>query len=103
MLLDKWRFNTSQDWKVLGADFESVSLETIPNATLQALGFHHSRLGYLGEGTPRVVDVIDKLELAIKPEDDSQPILDLEDKKAKKGLERAAKRKTWHNNLCASV
>ena len=36
---DKWRFDTSQDWDVLGDDFDSVSLETIPDATLQTLVF----------------------------------------------------------------
>ena len=70
MLPQKWQFNTSQDCEVLGDEFDSVSLETILNATLQALGFHHSPLGYLKEGTPRFADIIDKLELRIKLEND---------------------------------
>ena len=71
MLLNEWRFNTSHDWEVLGDVFHSISSETILDAILQALGFHHSILGYLKEETPWFVDVIDKLELAIEPKDNN--------------------------------
>lgn len=69
MLTDKWRFDTSQDWEVLGDDYDSVSSDTILDGTLQALGFHLSLLGYLEERVPRFVDVNNKLELAIELED----------------------------------
>ncbi len=102
MLPNKWRFDTSQDWKVRRDDFDSVRLETILDTTLQALGFHYSPLGYLEEGAPRFVDVTDKRELAIKePESDVQPITDSEDEKARKVSECAAKRKARCDNLCA--
>ncbi len=85
MLPDKWRFDTSQDWEVLGDDFDSVSSEIIPDATLRALSFHYFPLGYLEEGAPRFVDVTDEPELAIeKPEGDVGPITDSEDEKTRK-------------------
>ena len=100
VLPDKWRLDNSQDWEVLGDNFDSVSLETITHNTLRALGFHHSSLGYLEEGAPRFVDVTDKPELAIEPEDNGQPITDSKDEKARKGFEHAAKRKARRDNLC---
>ncbi len=104
MLPDKWQFDISQDWEVPGDDFDSVSLETIPDATLQALGFHYSPLGYLEEGAPRFVGITDKPELAIEePKGDVGPIMDSKDEKARKVSERTAKRKVQRNNLCAPI
>ncbi len=60
ILLDKWRFNTNQYCEVLGDNFDSVSSETSPDATLQALSFHYSPLGYLKERAPQFINVIDK-------------------------------------------
>ena len=99
MLQDKWLFDTNQDWEVLEDEFESVSLETIPDMTLQVLGFDSSPLHYFEERAPRFVDFTNKPELAIEPEDDNQPITDFQDEKAKKRLERAAKKKKRRNNL----
>ena len=93
ILPDKLRFNTSQNWEVLENDFDSVSSETIIDATLGALGFHHSPLGYLEKGASRFVDVTDKPKLAIESTNDDQLITDSEDKKARKKLECTAKRK----------
>ena len=93
MLPNKWRFNTSQDWKVLGDDFESVSKEIISNASLQALGFHHSLLGYLEKRVPRFVDITDNPALVIEPKDDNQSIMDSKDEKARKELEHVVKKK----------
>ena len=103
MLPQMWQFNTNQDWGVLGDEFDSVSLETIPNATLQALGFYYSPLGYLKKGTPRFADITDKPELKIKLENDNQPITKSMNEKARKRLDRAAKRNIRQNNLCASI
>ena len=60
-------------------------------------------MSYLEEGTPWFVDITDKLELAIEPEDDGQPITDSEDEKVRKRLKRATKRKSRRNNLCVLV
>ncbi len=104
VLLDKWQFDTSQDWEVLGADFDGVSSETIPDATLRALGFQYSPLGYLEEGAPQFVNVTDKPELAIEePEGNVEPIMDPEDEKARNVSERAAKKKVRRDNLRAPV
>ena len=103
VLPNKWRFNTNQDWKVLRDNFESVSLETIPDTTLQALGFHYSPLGYSEKKAPLFVDVTDKPKIAIEPKDNGQPITDSEDEKIKKKVERVAEKKTWRDNLCAFV
>ena len=84
MLPDKGRFNTSQDWEVLGDNFDSVSSDTIPDNTLQALNFHLSPLGYLEEGALRFVDVTDNPDLTIEPVDNGQPITDSEDEKMRK-------------------
>ena len=100
MLPDKWRCDTSQDWEVLEDNFDSVNSKTIPDATLQALAFYHSPLKYFEEKAPRFVDVTDKLELAIEPKVDNQPITDFKNEKVRKGLKRAAKRKARRNNLC---
>ncbi len=68
------------------------------------MGFYYFSLGYLEKGAPYFVDVTDKLELVIEEdEDNGQPIIDYEDKKVRKVLERTAKRKTQRNNLCALV
>lgn len=69
VLTDKWQFNTSQDWEVLGDNFDNVSLDTISDGTLQALDFHFSPLGYLEKRGPRFIDVTDKSELVIELED----------------------------------
>lgn len=103
VLLDKWWFNTSQDWMVLRDNFDSVNLETIPYAILWALNFYHSLLDYLQEGALRFIDVTDKPKLVSKLEDNGQPIMDSKDKKARKGLKRAAKRKIRCYNICALV
>lgn len=85
--------------ELLGDKFNSVSLEIIPDATLQTLGFYYSPLGYLKEEAPQFVDVTNKLKLAIEPEDDGQPITDSKGGKTRKMLKRIAKRKVWRNNL----
>ena len=73
------------------------------DATLQALGFHHSPLGYLEDGALQFVNVTDKLELTIEPEDDDQPIMDYKDEMTRKWLKRAAKKKPRCDNLCAHM
>lgn len=103
MLLDKWWFDTNQDWEVLGDDFDSVSSYTIPDDTLHALGFHLSLLGYLQEGAPRFADIMDNPKFTIKPVGNNQLIIDSEDEKMKKHNKRAAKRKARLNNLCAPI
>ena len=99
MLLDKWQFDTSQDWEVPGDNLDNVSLEIILDPTLQALSFYYFLLGYLEEGVLWFIDVIDKLELAIELEDNGQPINDSENEKVRKRLECAAKKSVWRNNL----
>lgn len=103
MLLDKWRFDTSLDWEVLENEFNSVSSKTMPYATLQALGFHYSLLDYLEKRAVWFINITDKPKLAIKPEDNNQPITDSEDEKVKKRLECATKKKVQRNTLCASI
>lgn len=103
MFADKWRFNTCQDWEVLKDDFDSVNSDIIPDNTLQALVFHLFPLAYLEKGALWFVDVIDKPELAIEPKDDGQPITNSEDEKARKELERTAKRKIWCNDFRAPM
>lgn len=71
VLPNKSCFDISHDWEVLRDNFENVSKKTIPNATLEALGFYYSPLGYLEEEVPRFVKVTNKPELAIEPEDDN--------------------------------
>lgn len=103
VLPDKWQFDTNQDWEVLGADFEGVSLEIILDATLQALGFHYSLLGNFEEKALQIVDVTDKPELVIEPENNGQPITDPKDEKMRKRLECIAKKKVQRDNLCAPI
>lgn len=67
VLLKKWRLNTSQNWEVLGDNFNSVNLDGISENILQALGFYHSPFDYLKKRVLRFANVIDKLELAIEP------------------------------------
>lgn len=52
---------------------------------------------------PWFVDIIDNPKLAIETENNSQPITDFENKKTRKELERAAKRKVRHNDFCLSM
>ena len=84
VLPNKWRFDTSQDWEVLRDNFDSVSSDTIPDNTLQALNFQLSPLGYHEEGALRFVNVIDGLELTIGAVDNGQPITDSKDEMVKK-------------------
>lgn len=99
VLSNKWRFNISQDWEVLGDDINSISLDTILNNILQTLDFYHFPLDYLEKRVLQFVDVTDKLELAIELKDNSQPITNSKDEKTRKKLEHAAKKKAWCNNL----
>lgn len=103
VLVYKWRFDTSQDWEVLGDDFDSVSSDTIPDSTLQTLGFYLSPLGYLEKRAPQFVDVTNKPELAIGLENNAQPITKSEDNETRKGLEYIAKRKVQRDHLRAPV
>lgn len=90
--------------KDIRRQFSYVSLGRILDVILQVLNFHYSPLGYLEERALRFVNVIDKKNLTIeKLEDNSRPIMDSKDKKAKIILEYAAKRKVRHNNLYASI
>ena len=66
VLLDKWQFNTNQDWEILGDNFNNVNLETILNAISQAFGFHYSLLNYFQERALRFVDITEKPELVIE-------------------------------------
>lgn len=68
VLLDKWKFDISGNWKILENDFGSVSLDTISENILQALGFHISSLSYLEKETSQFVDITNEPKLAIDPE-----------------------------------
>lgn len=74
-------------------------METILDATLQALEFHYSPLGYPEKRALQCFDITNKPELAIELEDNSQQIVDFEDEKTRKKLEHAAKRKIRRDNL----
>lgn len=87
----------------LSLHFKDVSLETISDVILQTLGFHHFPLDYLKERAPRFVDVTNKSELAIEPEDDVQPITDSKDVKVRKRLECTAKKNVRRNNFCSFI
>lgn len=94
MLQDKKRFNTGHDWEVLGDDFDSISSETILDATVQAPSFYYSLLSYLKKGVSRFVDIIDKPESAIEePKGIVKPITDSENEKERKVSEHIAKKK----------
>lgn len=103
MLPDKWRFNTSQNWEVLGDKFDSISLDIILDNTLQALNFYLFFLDYLEERAPRVVEIIDNLDLTIELVNNGQQITDSENEKMKKKNKCAAKRKAQLDNLFALV
>ena len=70
--------------EILEKDFDSVSLDKIPNNTLQALVFHFFLIGNLEEKALQFVDIIDNPNLTIKPVDNTQPITNFENKKVKK-------------------
>lgn len=78
-------------------------MEKIPNTILLALGFHYFSLNYLKEGIPRFINVTDKLELAIEPEDNSQLITDFEGEKVRKRLKHISEKKARQYNFCASM
>lgn len=78
-------------------------METIPDATLRALRFYHSFLGYLEEGTPWCINVTDKSELAIEPEFNGQLITDSKNEKIRKRLEHIIKKKVWRDNHYAPM
>lgn len=102
MFSDMWQFDTSQDQKVLGDDFDNISSDTIPNNILQALSFHFSPLAYLKKRVLQFVDITNNTDLTIEPVDNGQPITDSKDEKVRKQNKRAVKRKTQLNNLHAS-
>lgn len=66
MLLDKWLFDTSQDWKVYGKEFESFNLEAIADNTFRAHGLCISALGYYKKGVPHFIDITET-DLSIEP------------------------------------
>lgn len=92
MLPNKWRFYTSQDWEAVKDHFDSISLDTITDATLPTLGFHFFLLDYLEERAPRFIDVTDNPDLIIKPINNDQPILNSKDEKVMKRNKRVAKK-----------
>lgn len=93
MILDKWRFNTCQDWEILRDDFDSVSSDTIRDNTLQALDFHFSPLSHLEEGALQFVNVTDVSDFMIELLDNGQPITDSKNEKVKKQNKLTAKKK----------
>ena len=103
ILLDKWRFNTSQDWEILRDEFNNVSLDTISNGTLQPLSFHLSPLDYFEKRALQFIDITNDPDLTIELIVNNQPIMDSEDEKVKKQNKRAPKRKTQLDNLFALV
>lgn len=100
---DKQQFDTSQNLDILGDNFDSVSLETIPDTILQALSFYHFPLGYFEKKTLWLVDNMVKPELVIKLMDNYESIIDFKDEKVRKRLEHAVKKKIQCNNCCALV
>lgn len=64
-LSDKWRHDKSQNWDVLGQNFESFSTDPIADETLFALRLHISATGYLEDGAPRFTDVTDADDLSL--------------------------------------
>ena len=103
VLPDKWRFNTSQDWKLLADNFDSVSLDIILDDILQVLDFYLFLLSYLEEVVPQFIDVTNNSNLRIEPVDNSQSNRDFKNEKVRKKNKRAAKRKTKLNNLRAPM
>lgn len=93
MLPEKLWFDISLDWEILGDKFDNVSSDTIPDNTLQALDFYVFILGYYEKKVLRFIDITNKPELAIDfgQIDNSEPITDFQDEKARKVLERTAK------------
>lgn len=81
MLPDKWWYYTSQDSEILEDDFDSISLDTIPDDILQALDFYLSPLGYFTKRGLWFVDVTDNPDLMIEPKNNAQPITDSKDEK----------------------
>lgn len=74
-----WRFNTSQDWEVLRDNFHSVNLDTILNGTLQGLGFYFSLVDYLKKGALWFVNIMNNLDLTMKPVENGQLITNSKD------------------------
>ena len=99
ILPNKWQFDTSQDSEVLEDNFDSVSLDTIPDGTLRALNFYFSLLGYFEERAPWFVNVTNNRDLTIEPVDNNQTITEFEDEKMRKQNKRAAKRKARLDKL----
>ena len=103
MLSDKWQFDTSLDWEVLGDNFDSVSLDTIADNTLGSLNFYFSPLAYLEERASRFVDVTDNPYFTIEQVDNGQPITNSKDETVRNQNKRAVKKKTRLDNLRTAV
>ena len=69
VLLDKWQFDTSQDWEVLRDNFNNVSSNTILGNILQTLSFYLFPLDYHEERAPQCVDVTNNPDLKIEEVD----------------------------------
>ena len=105
VLLNKWCFNLSQNWKILILDFDSFSTDNIADKTLQALGFHISAIGYLEKGFPRFTDITE-LELNTEPavvNNLSQIVTNFEEEVVKKKNKHVAKRKERLTKLYAPI
>lgn len=59
VISDKWKQKTMQDWEFLAKNFNDVSNELITDADLSKLDIHISVPGYLKEGKPYFVGVIE--------------------------------------------
>lgn len=66
MVLDKWYFNITQNWEVLGDNFDNISLNTLLDNLLQVVDFHFSLLGYLKKRIMQFIDIIHNPNLIIE-------------------------------------
>ena len=105
VLLDKWRFDLSQDWETLVLDFKSFSTNDIADKSFQALGFHISAIGYLKEGFSHFTNVTD-LELTTElamVDNFGQIVTDSEKELLNKKNKYAVKRKERDMRRCAFI
>ncbi len=59
IISDLWRFNTTAAWKMLGEDFDKWPVIPIADDVLDGLEIHLTSLGYLEDGPPRFVELLD--------------------------------------------
>ena len=93
VISDKWKHNTTQDWKFLAKNFDGISNELIADGDLSKLDIHILALGYLEKGRSRFIEVTEDDNKELDKDAKKEPMVsDWEEEDIKKRTRQKEKR-----------